>query len=747
MHFAAPLPWWLAAFAAVGIAGVSFFAYRRPLVPLTRVQRGVLMTLRGLSLAGIVLLLCRPVLVLPSAGSTDIVIPVIVDASRSMGIADADGATRIAQAVNVLRDSLIPSLATLGKVELLEFGRSAAALSPATLEELRAEGRQTHLSAALAAARDRYRGRRIPGIVVLSDGADTAPPDVAHPPVVHTPVFAIGVGSSEGLPDREVVALASGDPRLDRSLVDLNVSAVSRGFGRAPFGLRVLANGQLVDVRRVEPEADGTPVMESFIVSPDPLKPTVYTVETVPADVDGEGGNEVIGENNARSILVSPMSRKRRVLVLAGAPGYEHTFLVRALAQDPGLEIDSVVRKGKNEDNRDTFLVQAGAGRGAALTTGFPADLEALFHYDALIVANLEADFFTRAQLALVADFVGTRGGGLLVLGGRSFESRSLTGTPLEDVLPVELSDRRGRAADTPVEDGGAPPNAITLTADGVNHPITRIGPTGEASRKQWSSLPALAASAAVGGPRPGASVLAVTTSPNGTLRPVVAVQRFGRGRSMVFAGEASWRWRMLQPSTDRSYETFWRQALRWLSSVAPDPLTLALSGNLEPGIPLVVDLEARDRSFRPVADATIGATLTAPGADPIPLQFRSTGHGHFTAAVVPEIAGLYRVNAEARHGSVLLGSTERWLNVGGMDREFSDPRLNEPLLRRLARESGGRYVRATDSATIVAALEASVPEQVERQRRDLWHEPWAFASVLALLAGEWILRRRWGLR
>jgi RNA polymerase sigma factor (sigma-70 family) len=43
-----------------------------------------------------------------------------------------------------------------------------------------------------------------------------------------------------------------------------------------------------------------------------------------------------------------------------------------------------------------------------------------------------------------------------------------------------------------------------------------------------------------------------------------VLLQRFGRGRSMVFAGEASWRWRMLQSSTDRSYEFFWRQAARF---------------------------------------------------------------------------------------------------------------------------------------------------------------------------------------
>ena len=72
-----------------------------------------------------------------------------------------------------------------------------------------------------------------------------------------------------------------------------------------------------------------------------------------------------------------------------------------------------------------------------------------MFGYDALVIANVEGDFFTRAQLAMAADFVSERGGGLLVLGGRSFAQRGLIGTPLEEVLPVELNDRRGGLART----------------------------------------------------------------------------------------------------------------------------------------------------------------------------------------------------------------------------------------------------------------------------------------------------------
>jgi hypothetical protein len=84
---------------------------------------------------------------------------------------------------------------------------------------------------------------------------------------------------------------------------------------------------------------------------------------------------------------------------------------------------------------------------------------------------------------------------------------------------------------------------------------------------------------------------------------------------------------------------------------------------------------------------------------------------------------------------------------VGGADREFADPRLNEGFLRRLARNSGGRYVRAADAAGVPDWLRTATPQNAAPERRDLWHEPWAFALIVVLLSVEWTLRRRWGLR
>jgi uncharacterized membrane protein len=750
MHFAYPLPAWLAIVLATAIGGLVYLEYRRPLSPLTRLQRGVLVAVRALVLVALVTFLFRPIAILPPVSSRDAVVPVLVDVSRSMRLADADGQTRLGRAAALLKGAFGTTLSSRFTTEIYSVGDT---LRPTTIDALSPDARRTELAAAIAAVRERYRGQRIAGIVLLSDGGDTGSGgsgesgrsaesgrlDVGGPPV-----FAVGIGSPDGPRDREVLGLAAGDPRLDQASVDLRVTAVSTGFGRAPFTLRILANGQLLDTRRVVPQADGSPIDELFTVSPDLLNPTVYTAEILRDEA------EVVGENNARSVLVSPAGRKRRVLVLEGAPGFEHSFVKRAWAADTGLDVDSVTRKGKNGDGQDTFFVQAGPGRAAALASGFPATREQLYAYDALAIANVEADFFSRAQLAMVADFVAERGGGLLVLGGRSLAQRGLAGTPLEEVLPVELNDRKGGLVRASLGSVDLPPhNKITLTPEGETHPIMRIGANPDETRRLWSALPALAASAMVGGPRPGATILALTTAPGGGVFPVVAVQPYGHGRSMIFAGEASWRWKMMVASSDRSYEFFWRQAARWLAAPAPDPVAIAVPDASEPGDAVSVDVEARNASFAPVPDASVDATLTAPGgvAHALKLRHADPASGRFTAAVAADQPGLYRVHAEARRGTTPLGSADRWMFVGGADREFADPRLNEGFLRRVSRNTGGRYVRASDASRIPAWLEATVPQNAAPERRDLWHEPWAFAVIVILLSAEWILRRRWGLR
>jgi uncharacterized membrane protein len=657
-----------------------------------------------------------------------------------MGIEDAGGMRRIDRAREIVATALLPSLSAQFRTEVLAFG---AGLATVAAETLTASAPRSDLTAALAEVSERYRGRTVAGIIVLSDGGDTNQDGMAVAVPAVAPVFALGLGTATVGRDREVLSVTAAEAVLDRSRVDLAVSAVSHGHGTAPIELRLLENGRPLEVRRATPAADGIPVRETFHVAPNAGAPAVYTIE-IPA-----GAGDLVPENNTRSVLVQPPARPRRVLLVQGAPGFEHSFLQRAWSGDTGLEVDSVVRKGKNEQGGDTFYVQAGAERGRSLASGYPATRAELFGYDAVVLANVEGSSLTTAQLEATRDFVGRRGGGLLVLGAQSFLRQGLLDTPIEDVLPLDLSDRgRGVLQASATPSRGA--NRVALTSAGADHPIMQLTADAEETRKRWEAVPALASVSLLGGPRPGASVLAVTSGPGGAQRALVAVQRYGTGRAMVFTGEAAWRWRMMLPASDRSYDTFWCQSARWLALTAPDPVTLTPPASASPGDDIRWRISARDADFEPLSGAAVDVRVTGPEGKVESLAAAAdvaVRDGSFFAHQRPVGAGVYRATAEVRQeGKAPVFATASVL-VGGADTEMADPRLNVRVLQRIAAASGGRVIETGDIAALPGQLRAAVPAAVIVSRRDLWHNGWSFAALVLLLAAEWLLRRQWGMR
>src|SRR4051812_38090746 len=110
MHFASPLPAWFVVVLVAAIVGFGVVSYWRTPAPLARSQRSALIVLRVLTMAAVVAFLCRPVIMLPPATARDIVIPVLVDTSRSMSVADAGGQTRLERARSILQRELLPAL-------------------------------------------------------------------------------------------------------------------------------------------------------------------------------------------------------------------------------------------------------------------------------------------------------------------------------------------------------------------------------------------------------------------------------------------------------------------------------------------------------------------------------------------------------------------------------------------------------------------------------------------------------------
>ena len=751
MQFATPVPWWGLALGFVLAAVVAYGAYRGPAARLSFWRRLLLIDLRAAALLLVFLFLLQPVRT-QSGPAGDVVVAVLVDHSRSMAIPDADGEPRLAQAVALVREGLLPRLAPRADVALFGFGDrlfettlEAAAASPSVA----AEADRTDLAGALEETAARLAGRPVAGVVVVSDGGETGRRSAARLAAdSDLRLFTIGVGGPRRGPDREVAALTAGEAPATGSVVDLTATVASHDLDGGPFEVRLLRGGRVLEARFVTASGAGAPARAVFRVRPRSDAATLYTVEVPVAP------GELVAGNNRRSVLVPPAPRSRRLLLVEGAPAYEHTFLKRVWQADPGLEIDAVIRKGMNDLGEQTFYVQGAPERTAVLGQGFPLTREALFGYDAVVLANVEADFFEARQLELTEAFVAERGGGLLLLGDATLSRRGFGASVLGPVAPVALVDPGrgggyGAAGGEPAADDGDD-GPLRLTAEGAGHPVMRLGGTPAETRARWRAVPPLAGAVAVGAPRPGATVLAITPAqPGRPAQPLIAAQRYGAGRAMVFAGRAAWRWRMRMPADDRTYEIFWGQVARWLTGSAGDPVTVAGIGGESPGDALEIEVQVRDEAYAPVRDARLVVTVTGPNGTvrdvrPAPLD---AGPGRYRAELPLVEAGVHRIDALAYRGAERLGAATDWWLVGAGDAELADPWLNAPALERTAAASGGRYVEPAD----VGSLGASVLEGAQAApapiRTPLWHNIWMFLWLVAVLAAEWSLRRRWGLR
>ena len=417
-------------------------------------------------------------------------------------------------------------------------------------------------------------------------------------------MFPFGVGSLDAGGDREVLSVTAAETVLDGSRVDLDVSALASGRTEAAIELRLLENGRPREVRHVRVASGGGPIREIFHVSPPAGVATVYTIEIPVA------AGELVPENNTRSVLVQPPSRTRRVLLVEGAPGFEHSFLKRALSGDRGLEIDSVVRKGKNDEGADTYYVQATRGRGAALKTGYPVEAATLFAYDALVFANVTGEQLSASQLDATRDFVSRRGGGLMVLGAQSFLNRGLGGTAVEDALPVELSRRVDAVTASSAQRGAY---RVSLTEAGAEHPITRLGLSDADTRKRWDTLPALAGAASLGTARTRRhSARDDERRRRGTAVDCGAAIRRGQidglyRRGLVALAHDAALYGQVVP------RTFWRQSVRWLAPGATDPVAVFPAAAAGAGESVVIRTAVRDATFVPIPDADVAVALSGP--------------------------------------------------------------------------------------------------------------------------------------
>ena len=726
------------AVAIVAVPAVlTYMRVRGKTRPIDRLVLGIL-RVAGLALVAVCLL--RPSLVVSTVVPQQNFVGVLLDDSQSMGIQDVDERARSAFLYENFGDPESPLLQALSDrftVRFFRFSSSGDRLNDIT--ELGFSGSRTRLGPALDLARSELASVPLSGLVLVTDGADNSDDELSESllplQAQGIPVYTVGVGRESF--DRDIQLSRVETPRtvlLGASLI-VDVVVAQTGYRGRTVSLIVEDDGQIVSTQDVELPDDGQPATVPVSFTASTSGPRSFTFR-IPVE-DGER----VTQNNSQTSLVLVEDRREKILYFEGEPRYEVGFLRRAVAEDENLQVVVLQRTADNK------FLRLDVDDGEELFGGFPKTREELFAYRGLMLGTVEASFFTRDQLQMIADFVDKRGGGLLALGGRnSFARGGYSGTPVADVLPVIFT-----------EDDATPPGfhafaKVEPTIAGRSHPALQLGETEDESVDRWSTLPELLTYNPLYRVKPGATALLRGT---GSDLPddhvVLAFQRYGRGKSLSLAVQDTWTWQFHAdiPLEDMTHETLWRQLLRWLVDGVPDQVIGGVAQDrVEPGEAVTLTASVDDSTYLEMNNSSVTATVTTPLGEEIEvaLDWTVDRDGEYEATFVPQDEGLHELTVRAQQGEDLIGTDEAFFQVAPRQSEYFDASMRGSLLRRIADETEGRFYTPETVSSLPEDLRITGAGVTLVEEMDLWDMPVLLLLLLAVILSEWGYRRIRGL-
>jgi uncharacterized membrane protein len=772
--------------------------------------------LKALAVAALALCLLNPLSITQHARPGANLFALIADNSQSLQIKDSDAPLSRGESLrqDLTADPRNWQSALEENFQARRYTFDARLQDSRDFKDLNFEGHASALGNALRAALEHWHGQPVAGVLLFTDGNATdmksGLPSLAGCP----PVYPVLIGRATGLHDVGVDKVATSQTAFEDAPVTIQAQVGAIGFAGAEItarltevatgttstnesdqtGLRVSAASNLVATLTQRAPADGGELNFRFQIQPD--KPGIHFYQLEARDAQelktpAEASREATLLNNQRMLAVDRGQEPFRVLCVSGRPNWEFKFLNRAIQEDPQVQMVSLIRvarrepkfefkgragessnplfRGFEKTNEDTVrydqpvIIRLNTKDEFELRGGFPKTAEELFRYHAVILDHVEAEFFSHEQLLLLRRFVSERGGGFLMLGGsESFHEGGYAGTEIATMLPVYL-DRR-------IEAKWPASLKLTLTREGWLQPWTRLRGTESDEQKRLEAMPHFEIINPVSQIKPGASVLATVSDPDGHSYPALVVQRYGFGNAAALTLADLWRWGLQDETMQEDLAKAWRQLVRWLVSDVPSRVSVQVEAADNPSeVRLLV--KARDEEFKPMDNATVKLTVRAvqllpqssPGVSPAPAGLSSllsatnslelsadpapNDPGAYEATYIARQAGAYCVDALVnRADGQYVGRAAAGWSLDPAADEFRSLKPNRQLMEALAKRTGGEVVEFDALPEFVRKLPLRHAPITETSSQPAWHTPAVFLLVLGCFTAEWAIRRRKGL-
>ena len=649
--------------------------------------------------------------------------------------------------------------------------------------ELNFDGKTSAIGMTLQTITERYRGRPLAGVLLMTDGNATDLAEQFYDLSSVPPVYPVVIGGPKPQKDISLTNVSVSQTSFEDAPVMIQADVEATGYTGKTVTVDLLENsGKLVERQTHKISKDDEKQAFRFRLRPDKTGVLFYNL-SVTEDILPDGNPEQDKEpseatlaNNKRTVVVDRGDGPYRILYVTGRPNWEYKFLQRAISEDEQVQLVGLLRVARREpkydwrgrtgevsnplyrgfDNQDKeeteeydqpVLVRLNTRDKDELRDGFPKTKEELFGYHALVLDDVEAEFFSYDQMELIQEFVTERGGGFLMLGGKeSFQQGNFHRTPIGHILPVYL-DRMARQETINQA-------YMNLTREGLLQPWARLCNNEQDEIQRLMKMPAFRVLNCTRAVKPGARVIATVGNDPDRQIPALVIQRYGNGRVAALTIGDIWRWGMKQSQMHEEMNKFWRQTLRWLVADVPDRISLKAVHKPEKiNQPVMLQVHARNKDYESMDNVSVAIEVREPQGQKVQLTAEPvlTESGLFEATHIPRSNGGYFARAVVTDANGLeLGDAKTGWAVDLEANEFRSIGTNRPLLERIANQTGGNVIELEALDEFVSKLPNRAAPITDTWVKPLWDLPGIlpaiFMFVLMCFAGEWTLRRWKGM-
>jgi uncharacterized membrane protein len=769
IHVRPAVPWSVIIVAAALLFLSAWWLYRSTPKDVSRGRRGFMTILRiafFLILLGIII---RPVLSLTMEREARRTLVVLLDSSSSMGIADpreepddrvragiakgeiapdaglgeapplAEPVSRRDIAAGILANeelALFDKIQEKADVAAYKFGEGIEGFS-LEAPEIESDSPATALGDALREVLRRRGAEDLAAIFLITDGAhNEGPSPLAAAASLRDrgiPVFAYGTGVT-GSRDIAVTGIKMPDVALAEDGVAVSVLVDGRGVREGETGRLVLklAGATVAEKDFVFTGKGEQEITASFV----PKEVGEYEIE---ATVEGAGG-EVLDDNNSYSQNLRVIDSAIRVLIAEQSPRWEYQYLSSMLLRERRIDLQIYLADADPEISRvpDSPYIEE-----------FPARREDLFKYDLVIFGDVDPKTISDSQRDMLAAFVSEGGGSLIMLSGRRFNPAAYKGTPLANLLPVDL---KSTTLSTGASKNTRPVQPV-LTEAGRNSAMLSLEDDEEANLTRWAGFPPIYWTADVENAKPAAEVLLTRETDatgNPAKIPVIALHRYGSGEVLFIGTDNFWRWR--KKTGDEFHTVFWGQVVQRMAgrrlAVGDRKVDLkADKRTANPGERVTVFARLLGDDWQSRTDTTVRAVLEPRDGDglarEVMLHAVPGTPGYYRAEFTASEEGNYRLRLPGSgggDGGTTGGGVD--ITVRSDDKEFTETALNEPLLREIAETSGGAFLREEDLHKLPGMLSVEPRSITTTKEAEVWASPIYFILLLIPITIEWFLRK-----